>query len=317
MTKVYSTFRGALCALALLICITTYASSAEAQGVLRFVATTGNDANNCLRTTPCRSIQRGVESAPAGAEVIMLDSGGYGPTVTIDKSITITAPSGVAATIATPSGTSITVTAGNVVLRGLTLIGQGTGETGINYSGTGSLSVENCILNGFTESGINSSGTALFVKNTTLRNGGLDGIKINAGLATIDNCRIERNGPDATPTSASGGYGIYAVGNSRVMVRNTVATSNGIGFVAEDNAVLNAENCVATNNTAVGFRVGGGEVGVASTMRVSNSVATNNGTGFQQFVTTTGSGTFESRENNTVRGNTTEAAGVITGIPGT
>ncbi|HYN25311.1 MAG TPA: hypothetical protein VES69_09740, partial [Pyrinomonadaceae bacterium] len=104
MTKVHSTFRSVFCALALLVCSIAYTSSAQAQGVLRFVASTGNDANDCLRPTPCRSINRGVQSADSGAELIILDTAGYGPTVTVNKSITITAPSGVAATIATPSG---------------------------------------------------------------------------------------------------------------------------------------------------------------------------------------------------------------------
>ncbi len=306
MTEVYSAFRGACCALALLVCATVFTSSAEAQGVLRYVSGTGNDANNCLRPSPCRSIQRGVDTAPDGAEVIILDTADYGPTVTINKSITITAPSGVAATIATPSGTSITVTGGDaVILRGLTLIGQSTGPIGINFSGGTALYVESCIINGFDEAGIISqSGGDLFVKATTIRNGGLDGIAVNAGLATIDNTRLERNGPDA-----ANGFGLFANGNSRVTVRNTVAANNGVGFVAEDTAVLNAENCIATNNTTVGFRVSGGP----STMRVSNSVATNNGVGFQQ----SGTGTFQSRQNNTVRGNTTETTGVIITITGT
>ena len=308
MTKVHSAFRGAFCALALLVCATACTSSAEAQGVLRFVSGTGNDANNCLRPTPCRSIQRGVDSAPVGAEVIILDTAGYGPTVTINQSITITVPSGVAATIATPSGTSITVTGGDaVILRGLTLIGQGTGSTGINFSGGTAVYVESCIINGFDDAGISASGGGdLFVKDTTIRNGGLDGIAVNAGLATIDNTRLERNGP-----GAASGFGLFANSNARVTVRNTVTANNGVGFVAEGTAVLNAENCIATNNTTAGFRVGG-TAGV-STMRVSNSVATNNGTGFQQ----SGSGMFQSRLNNTVRGNTTETMGVIIPIIGT
>jgi len=308
MTKVHSAFRGAFCALAIFIGVTAYASSAEAQGVLRFVSGTGSDANNCLRPTPCRSIQRGVDSAPVGAEVIILDTAGYGPTVTINKSITITVPSGVAATIATPSGTSITVTGGDaVILRGLSLFGLGTGSIGINFSGGTAVYVESCIINGFDDAGIISQGGGdLFVKDTTIRNGNLDAIYITAGLATIDNTRLERNGP-----GAASGFGLFANNNSRVTVRNTVAANNGTGFVAEDTAVLNAENCVATNNTAIGFRVGGGTG--TSTMRVSNSVATNNGVGFQQ----SGAGTFQSRLNNTVRGNTTETTGVIIPITGT
>ncbi|MBA3356245.1 MAG: right-handed parallel beta-helix repeat-containing protein [Pyrinomonadaceae bacterium] len=306
MTKVHSTFRGAFCALALLACSMAYASSAQAQGVLRFVASTGNDANNCLRTTPCRSINRGVESAPSGSELIILDTAGYGPTVTIDKSITITAPSGVAATIATPSGISITITNGDVVLRGLVLIGQGTGTDGIAFQAGSSLSVENCIINGFTNAGINatSAGAALFVKDTTIRNGGLDGIFVSGLFATIYNCRLERNG------TLSSGFGIFAFNNARVTVSNTVAANNGSGFVAEadlgSGAQLNAENCVAANNTADGFRVAGAGTSI---IRVSNSAATNNANGFRQTT-----GTFESRGNNTVRGNTSNTVGLITPI---
>jgi len=306
MTKVHSIFRSVFCALALLVCSIAYTSSAQAQGVLRFVASTGSDANDCLRPTPCRSINRGVQSAPAGAELIILDTAGYGPTVTVNKSITITAPSGVAATIATPSGVSITITAGDVVLRGLVLIGQGTGTDGIAFQAGSSLSVENCTINGFTNAGINATsvGAALFVKDTTIRNGGLDGIFVVGLSATIDNCRLERNG------TTNEGFGIFAFTNSRVTVSDTVAASNGLGFVAEDGAQLNAENCVAANNTSDGFRVAG--TGTPAIMRVSNSAATNNATGFRQTT-----GTFESRLNNTVRGNTANTAGTITMIAGT
>jgi len=309
MTKVRSTFRGALCALALLVCSTAYTSSAEAQGVLRFVSGTGNDANNCLRPTPCRSINRGVESAPDGAEVIILDSAGYGlaagPSVTINKSITITAPSGVAATIANPQGTGILVSSGNVVLRGLTLVGQGTGQFGIVFTGGGSLSVENCTINGFSNAGISGAGANMFVKDTTVRNGGFDGISVSAGFATIVNCRIEFNG-----LGTANGFGVFATNNARVAVSDTVASGNGTGMGAESGvgsgAQLNAENCVAANNFLDGFRVNGSATTI---VRVSNSTATNNTNGFRQ----TG-GVFESRGNNTVRGNTSNTVGLITPI---
>ena len=310
MIKVRSAFRGAFCALALLVCAIAFTSSAEAQGVLRFVSGTGNDANNCLRPTPCRSINRGVESAPDGAEVIILDTAGYGPTVTINKSITITAPSGVAATIATPSGDSITITSGNVVLRGLSLVGQGTGTNGINLQGGTSVSVENFTINGFSRAGINAVGGAqLFVKDTTIRNGGLDGIFVANGSATIDNCRLEGNAPTGSPI----GFGVFASNGSRVTVRDSVAAGNGSGFVAEAEAgssvQLNVENSVAANNSVDGFRVAGTGTAV---IRVSNSAATNNANGFRQQT-----GVFESRGNNTVRGNTANTVGVITPIVGT
>ena len=240
--------------------------------------------------------------------MIILNSAGYGPTVTINKSITITAPSGVAATIATPSGTSITVSSGNVVLRGLTLVGQGTGQIGIEFSGEGSLSVENCTINGFTNAGISAAGANLFVKDTTVRNGGFDGISVSAGFATIVNCRIEFNGP-----GTANGFGVFASNNARVAVSDTVASGNGTGMGAESvagfGAQLNAENCVASNNFLDGFRVTGSATTI---VRVSNSAATNNANGFRQ----TG-GVLESRGNNTVRGNTMNIVGAITIIAGT
>ncbi len=308
MTKVRSTFRGAFCALALFICVTAYASSAQAQQTQRsFVASTGNDANNCSRPTPCRNFARAIDTTFDGGEVVVLDSAGYGA-ATINKSITITAPAGVQASITAASGAGITVTGGDaVILRGLSLFVLGTGSIGVHFSGGTALYIENCIINGFNDAGIYvSAGSDLFVKDTTIRNGGVDGIRVNTGSATIDNTRLERNGPVTT-----NGFGLFANGNSQVTVRNTVAANNGVGFIAAGTAVLNAENCVATNNTTVGFRVGSGAS--ASTMGVSNSVATNNGIGFQQ----SNPGTFQSRQNNTVRGNTTETMGVISPITGT
>ena len=53
-------------------------------------------------------------------------------------------------------------------------------------------------------------------------------------------------------------------------------------------------------------------VGTGTVMRVSNSTAVNNGTGFSQG----SSAVFESRGNNTVRGNTTNISGTITAIGG-
>ncbi len=306
MTKVRFTLRSVFYALALFICLTSYASSAQAQTQRSFVASNGNDANNCLRPTPCRTFTRALVTTLAGGEVVVVDSAGYGP-VTINQSVTISAPLGVQASITAAAGAAgITVTTGDVVLRGLALFGQDTGANGISFQGGSSLSVENCTITGFTNAGINatSPGAALFVKDTTIRNGGLDGIFVIGLSASIDNCRLERNG------TTNGGFGIYAFTNSRVTVSDTVAASNGQGFVAEDGAHLNAENCVAANNTADGFRVAG--AGTPAIMRVSNSAATNNATGFRQTT-----GTFESRGNNTVRGNTANTAGTITAITGT
>jgi hypothetical protein len=87
-------------------CLLMFASTARAQGIIRFVASYGNDDNPCTRTAPCRSLQAGVIATPVGPELQVIDSAGYGPNVTITKSITISAE-GVQATIAKVSGAGI------------------------------------------------------------------------------------------------------------------------------------------------------------------------------------------------------------------
>ena len=63
-----------------------------------FVATTGSDANNCQRASPCRSVRRRGGQHRCGRTVVALDSGGYGG-VTLNKSIALTAPGGVLAAV--------------------------------------------------------------------------------------------------------------------------------------------------------------------------------------------------------------------------
>ena len=99
-----------------------------------FVSTGGSDANNCALLTPCRGFGAAVAAVAAGGEVIVLDSGGYGP-VTISKSVTITAPAGVYAGISVLPGQDGVVVNGPfvfVTLNGLTINGQG-GNAGIDF----------------------------------------------------------------------------------------------------------------------------------------------------------------------------------------
>src|SRR5438132_6797178 len=83
-----------------------------------FLSGTGVDAGDCSdAANPCRSLQYAIDQAPAGGEVVIVSSGGYGG-ASITKSITVNAPTGVVAfvgrTISVQIGTSDTVT-----LRGL------------------------------------------------------------------------------------------------------------------------------------------------------------------------------------------------------
>lgn len=95
----------------------------------------------------------------------------------------------------------------------------------------------------------------------------------STATASIDHCRLERNGS-----------GLLAASYSRVTIRDSVAADNDVGFSVEagsgTTAELNIENCVATGNSFNGIGViGGGR----STVSVSNSTVTGNGTGILGF----------------------------------
>src|ERR1700693_3978704 len=96
-------------------------------------ARSGNNANACDNiATPCQTFAGAVTQLNPDGEVIVLDSGGYGP-VTITQGVTIEAPAGVTAFAHPPFGDAITVNAGSatVTLRGLTLnVGTGNGANG-------------------------------------------------------------------------------------------------------------------------------------------------------------------------------------------
>src|SRR5215468_5945869 len=75
-----------------LVGISAFADAAGPQRA--FVSTGGNDANPCSLAAPCRGFAAAVTAVAASGEVIVLDSGGYGPVV-INKPVDITAPPGV------------------------------------------------------------------------------------------------------------------------------------------------------------------------------------------------------------------------------
>src|SRR5215470_2236422 len=110
-----------------------------------FVSGTGNDANPCSLSAPCRSFAGAIAQTSPGGEVAVLDTAGYGQ-VTIGKAVSIVNEEGVEAGITVTSGDGITITAGAtdvVNLRGLTIVGAG-GFNGITFVSGGAMNIQNC-----------------------------------------------------------------------------------------------------------------------------------------------------------------------------
>ena len=112
---------------AMLACGLVLSVHAHAAAQRTFVSTGGVDNPACSLVAPCRTFAGAIAATNAGGEVVVVDSGGYGP-VTIAQSVTIVAPDGVHAAVSIPGGgQGITTSPGtyDVTLRGLTLIGTG------------------------------------------------------------------------------------------------------------------------------------------------------------------------------------------------
>jgi Right handed beta helix region len=273
----------ALSALALTV------SGALAQQRAFVSAQLGSDANACGPTTPCRTFLKAMSVAASGGEIIVLDSGGYGP-FTISKAISINAPPGVYAGITAFSGDGVDVAAGGsdvVALRGLTINGLG-GVNGVNFTTGAALHIENCAVSNFTGTAYSFTSVGqVFFKDSSARSSG-NGAVLNNGsaLASIDACRFERNT----------GAGLL-ISAGKASIRGSVASANANGFeaVAGTSPELSIEKCLAANNTGIGVSADG----AGTLVRVSNSTVTDNGTGLSQ----TNTATLVTRSNNTVEGN--------------
>jgi hypothetical protein len=261
-----------------------------------FVASDGNDLNNCSLNAPCRSFTRALTLTDPDGEVVVKDSAGYGA-ATILQSVSIIAPPGIYAgvTVFSGDGIAITGTGVKVALRGLAVNGQG-GGVGIRFSGSGRLHIENCIVSNFSNVGIfliPSVASTVTISDTIAR-GNQTGIRA-ADLVTghFDRLRVE----------GSSVNGFQIGGTSTIAISNTIATGNvgdGIRVIAAPpGAPTLSVNHVESNNNGVGMHVesvGGAEVVAA----VQDSTFSGNSTNGIEVAST---GTRLSAQGNLIAGN--------------
>src|SRR5438045_2009559 len=157
---------------------------ASAQATRTWVSGVGDDVNPCSRTAPCKTFAGAIVKTTVGGEIDALDPGAFGPVI-ISKSITIDG-TGVLAGILAVRGNGITIDSKetmnliSVRLRGLSIIGLGSGDNGINVVAARRVVIEDCVVDGFAKSGINVEAGAVFVKNTAIRNN-VVGVRATAG----------------------------------------------------------------------------------------------------------------------------------------
>jgi hypothetical protein len=262
---------------------------AHAQASRTWVSGVGDDVNPCSRTAPCKTFAGAISKTAAGGEINCLDPGGFGA-LTITKAITLNCSSTIGSVLV--QGTNgIVISAGladKVVLRNIQFQGLGqTGTPGLNgvrILVAASVSIENCVIQGFQQAGISDGRTAgntqLYVRNTIIVNNTGTGISLAAtgpNKAILDGVEAVGNG-----------FGLGAANGNTAMVTRSVFSGNTTGVEADTGGAVNIDSSSISGN--------GTGVQSAGNIRLSNSDVTLNTTGFN--------GAAISHGNNRLLGNT-------------
>jgi parallel beta helix pectate lyase-like protein len=281
-----------------LFALVIHTAPAQAQATRTWVSGVGDDLNPCSRTAPCKTFAGAISKTAAGGEISVLDAGGYGA-VTITKAMTINGE-GANASVLSSSGSAITVSAAagdKVILRNLQLNGAGGGTYGV-YVQSGSVTVDKCLIYGFTTGFVggmgvlvNASGTTnVDIRDTDITNtshGVWVATSSGFAVATLDNVRI-----NATP-----GYGVLGASSGAfVTINRSYITYAGIAavYTSTGGATINVNDSVLTNNTiAVNASASG------STIRLNNTALFDNPTG----ISTAAGATVATGNNNRGAGN--------------
>ncbi|MEO8674692.1 MAG: right-handed parallel beta-helix repeat-containing protein [Casimicrobiaceae bacterium] len=251
-----------------------------------FVATYGSDASpNCSPAAPCRSFGTAIVRTASGGEIIVLDSGGYGP-LTITQSVSLIAPPGVYGGISVlPALDGIVVDGAGitVVLRGLTINGQG-GNVGIKWLHGDRLFVDGCTIANLGQQGIlGDSGGQLIVADSTIRANGGPGVEVAGGVTVIDRSRLENNQIGAT--LSQGGLsltGSLTVSNSTVVGNGSTGIEVS-AFVGQDYR-LTVDQSVVRDHALAGVLVKSNSLSTFARGTVTRSTLAGNGDGIRSEV---------------------------------
>jgi hypothetical protein len=255
--------------------------SAAATAQRTFVAASGTNNPACSLVAPCRDFASAITATSAGGEIIVLESGGYGA-VTIGKTVSIVASPGIYAGISVFSGSGVTINApgATVVLRGLSINGQG-GSRGIDVQAAARVRIENCVVSHMATEGISdvAAGSEIIVIDTIVRDNGGSGIVMNADASIVlDHVRSEHNGVQGFAAAPATSDATATVSDS-VFVHNV---ANGVILTSgpSTTARLHVERSVLSNNGGAGFfAFASASGGSAIPMLDHNAIAHNVGPG--------------------------------------
>jgi len=231
--------------------------AAFGQNPRSWVSSTGSDLNLCTRSSPCATFAGALANTSSGGEIDVVDPGDYGP-VNINQPVTI--DGGGMGRIYSATNT-IVISASNVTVRNLTLLGGGPTAYKnwgfLIYGSAGNVTIGNVQISNFVL-GVNSqttggqvtivdstilqgSGGVLAENPVVIRNSTISGFTTygvgpqNGGTATLDGVLI-----------TNCGTGIY--GGGTVLLRNSTITGNTTGLTGGP-IVSFVNNAIYNNGT--------------------------------------------------------------------
>ena len=263
-----------LCASLFAMVLSISLSPAMAQA---WVGPNGSDANACTEAAPCATFQGALDKGNI-SQINCLGSGSYA-TVLITASLTIDCGAGNVGNIVGSSGSGIVIitsSAATIVLRHLALNGLSTGTpiqgivTNSFFSGT--LIVEDCMIQGYAGAGINfqpQSGRGLLEVSDSEIFGNQSGIVAQPASGqiasvTLDHVKLTGNTQNGL---VLGGAGVVAG-----TMRNSVAGSNTsdgvlanagqVFFTVEESSIVNnLVDGIQTNSAGSVVNVGASTIG--------------------------------------------------------
>jgi hypothetical protein len=227
-----------------MIIATLFSVPANAQATRTWVSGVGDDANPCSRTAPCKTFAGAISKTAAGAEINVLDPGGFGA-VTITKSISILSQFEAGVLVSGTNGIVVSVAASDkVLLEGLDIEGLGTGLDGVKMIWTGKLFIRNCSIRNFTGNGVNVAGTAsarVFVDGSVITGNnvgvnvkGIGGVPNTAG---VEHSVIDNNTTVAVQVDGAGSA-VVLNGSTLTGSPSSIIETNGGSAISYGNNVL-------------------------------------------------------------------------------
>jgi hypothetical protein len=268
------------------------ASSADAL-FRTYVASDGNDLNDCSLSTPCRLLPRAITQTDINGEIWMLDSANYNSgTVTVNKSLTILAiPGAVGSVVAQGGGDAISVAGGGlrVTLRNLVFVNL-TGNPGVvavNFTQGTSLTIIDSSFTALTVGvKVNNPLSKTQIINSTF-NGNAIGLQNLGGIVNVDNSSFTNNGIAINANGA--GYGGGTSGNATAIPQGTTQVRLSGGNVWDNSIAFKMDNpgnrisgqCNGTNIflAPTVYRFANGILGNTTFLQVTGSADTNGGCG--------------------------------------